>query len=306
MKSTTHGPENQTKGGNPALREMEKHIDDLPLLPQVLVRILQLDASSEDYFQQFENMAMEDPAFAVRVVALANSASSAPVAPIDTIRGALTRLGAGTIAGFVASLSVQRVFVPREPAQIRLWKHSIETAVAAQRIAQIATSLGVDPGQAYLAGLLHDIGRFVMLEHAAPELREVEASNWHTPEELVEADIDVYTFTHSELGFLACNRWGLPDTIAAAVRAHHDEPPEVIEAGSVDAGIFCVQVADRISISLLQQPDELYQAEAEALVRSECLPFESAHSIISASAIAAELAAIRDESDRLFENLGFG
>ncbi len=306
MSPTQPQSGNQTKAGEAALREMESHIDELPLLPQVLVRILQLDASGEDYFERFEEMATEDPAFAVRIVALANSASSAPVSPIDTIKGALARLGAGTVANFFASLSVQRVFVPREPSQIKLWQHSIETAVASQYIAQAANTLNIDPDQAYLAGLLHDIGRFVMFEHAAPELREVEERAWETPDELVDAEMDVYQYTHSELGYLACMRWGLPDSIAATVRAHHDPFPEVPTAGSQAAQVFCVALADRISIACLQHAGttDLSDAKLEALINDQCLRSKHARELLPAATLCDQLPAIKEESARLFANLG--
>ncbi len=306
MKPIARKTEILPKSGDQALRAMERHIDDLPLLPQVLVKILQLDPEAENYFDEFEKMAAEDPAFAVRVISLANSASSAPADPIDTIKGALARLGAGSIANFVASLSVQRVFVPREPSQIRLWKHSIETAVGAQRIAQLAPELKVNSDRAYLVGLLHDIGRFVMLEHAEPELREVEEHNWATPDELVQADIDVYTYTHSELGYLACQRWGLPDSVADVVRGHHDDLPDVITAGSLDAEVFCVQIADWLSVVVLDGLDELSEAEVEHRIRHKCLHKESAQSILPVAALCARLRDISLESERLFANLGIG
>ncbi len=306
MKPIARKTEILPKSGDQALRAMERHIDDLPLLPQVLVKILQLDPEAENYFDEFEKMAAEDPAFAVRVISLANSASSAPADPIDTIKGALARLGAGSIANFVASLSVQRVFVPREPSQIRLWKHSIETAVGAQRIAQLAPELKVNSDRAYLVGLLHDIGRFVMLEHAEPELREVEEHNWATPDELVQADIDVYTYTHSELGYLACQRWGLPDSVADVVRGHHDDLSDVITAGSLDAEVFCVQIADWLSVVVLDGLDELSEAEVEHRIRHKCLHKESAQSILPVAALCARLRDISVESERLFANLGIG
>jgi HD-like signal output (HDOD) protein len=61
-----------------ALHSMASKIGELPLLPQVLVKILQLNTSAVDYFEQFESLANEDPALAVRIVAMANSAASAP------------------------------------------------------------------------------------------------------------------------------------------------------------------------------------------------------------------------------------
>ncbi|MGB5257508.1 MAG: HDOD domain-containing protein, partial [Woeseiaceae bacterium] len=81
---------------------MEDKIDELPLLPQVLVRILQLDTESDSFFEEFGKLTKEDPAFAVRVITLANSAASAPAVPVVSIRDALTRMGSHAIRGLVA------------------------------------------------------------------------------------------------------------------------------------------------------------------------------------------------------------
>ena len=129
-----------------ALKQMEGKIDELPLLPQVLVKLMQLDSASDDYFDEFEKLVKEDPTFAVRVIALANSASSAPVSPITSIRDAITRMGASTISSLVASLAVQRVFMPSKPGEVRLWTHSILAACATEHVAKIATALDVDAG----------------------------------------------------------------------------------------------------------------------------------------------------------------
>ncbi len=289
-----------------ALHSMEEKIDELPLLPQVLVRILQLDPKSEEYFEEFEHSAKEDPAFAVRVIALANSAASSPVAPISVIRDALARMGATTVASFVASLAVQRVFMPTEPNQILLWKHSISTAVAAQRVAELVPQLQVQPGHAYLVGLLHDVGRFVMFEHAPKQLLEVDEHNWQTPDELEVVDVEVFNFTHSELGYLACEHWGVPDAIAEIIRHHHTPLQGTIVPGSTDATTFCVQVADRLSVTLIDSEDcqSLSNDQVKERIALHCLKSEEERRLLAMDRLAAELPMIRRESEYLIQNLG--
>ena len=152
---------------------MERKIDKLPMLPQVLTRIMQLNSSSDDYFQELEMLAREDPPLTVRMLIVANSASSSPVTPIKNIRDAITRIGAATITHLVASLAVQRVFIPSTPSQLGLWRHSVTVAVLCEHLAVVAPGLGLKKADAYLVGLLHDIGRFVMFEHASEELQHV-------------------------------------------------------------------------------------------------------------------------------------
>jgi len=289
-----------------ALHSMEKKIDDLPLLPQVLVRILQLDPKSEEYFEEFEHSAKEDPAFAVRVIALANSAASSPVEPISVIRDALARMGATTVASFVASLAVQRVFMPTEANQILLWKHSISAAVASQRVAELVPQLQVPPGHAYLVGLLHDVGRFVMFEHAPKQLLEVDEHNWRTPDDLGAVDVEVFNFTHSELGYLACEHWGVPDAVAEIIRHHHTPLHGTIVPGSGDATTFCVQVADRLADTLIDSEDyaDLSDEQKKERIALHCLKTQEERRLLAVDRLAAEVQMIREESEHLMQNLG--
>ncbi|MDJ0698686.1 MAG: HDOD domain-containing protein [Woeseiaceae bacterium] len=286
---------------------MEAKIDDLPMLPQVLVRILQLDPNADDYFEEFGKLTKEDPAFAVRVIALANSSASAPAVPIVSIRDALARMGIGAIRSFVASLAVQRVFLPTKPNEVSLWQHSVFTAFAAAQIAEVIPKLEVDPAEAYLIGLLHDIGRFVMFEHAAPCLLKVDESHWETPEQLIEADVEVYKFTHSELGHRACVRWRLPESIGDAIRLHHTPIDGEIAPGSRNAMQFCLQVADRLSLSLLQRDDfaDLPDDAREQRIVDTCLVSEKEQSLLPAASLAAQLDRIHAESQSLLTGLGF-
>ena len=281
---------------------MQEKIDDLPLLPQVLVKLMQLNRLADDYFDEFELLVREDPTFAVRVVALANSSVSSPVTPITTIREAITRMGAATIGSLVASLAVQRVFMPSKPGEKRLWTHSVTTACASEHVARLAADLKVDPAQAYLAGLLHDIGRFVMMEHASEALQAVDESNWGSPDELVEADVEVYKYTHSELGYLACKHWGLPTTIADVVRAHHDELPGAIEPQSTDALTYCIQLADRLSIYVLDSDNVDADDNGES-IRKCTLEIEN-DLAPTAEALVDKIPTIKEDCDRLLCGLG--
>ncbi|MGB5257860.1 MAG: HDOD domain-containing protein, partial [Woeseiaceae bacterium] len=203
--------------------------------------------------------------------------------------------------------AVQRVFLPTKPNEVGLWQHSVYAAFAAAKIAELIPDIQVDPAEAYLVGLLHDIGRFVMFEHAAPNLLKVDESHWQTPEELIEADVEIYTFTHSELGFRACVHWQLPDSISEVIRRHHTPIEHEIVPGSVDALLFCVQVADNLCLSLLQRDDfEAITAEARLeAIRGDYLKTGQQLRLIPADVLVASLDRIRSDSQELLSGLGF-
>lgn len=286
-----------------ALKSMAQKIDDLPLLPQVLIRVMQLDPTDDDYFEHFEELAQEDPAVAVKVIAFANSAVSSPSDPVLSIRCALTRMGIQPVRSLIASLAVQRVFVPTEESQIRLWRHSIGTAVLSEFIAAAWQDHSIDTGTAYLAGLLHDVGRFVMFEHAPQDLLLADEENWASPQDLISADIEIFKFTHSELGFLACEHWGLPGGLASVIRRHHEEiePPFSAE----DRLVLCVQLADWLTVRVL--PDEGF-ADKEVdqrteLMRELCPVLSLAEEFIDISQLSRRLPFLRSETESLLSGL---
>ncbi len=167
-------------------------------------------------------------------------------------------------------------------------------------------ALKADRGQAYLSGLLHDIGRFVMFEHAPENLLRVDESHWHSPEELIEADVEVFKFTHSELGFLACSRWGLPGDLAETVRRHHEKLDGSFVPGSVEAYILCIEIADRLDMMILEQHEveSLSPDELVGVIDEKCLWSPEVKNLVKAEALAMRLDKIKTQSAQLLGGLG--
>jgi len=199
------------------------------------------------------------------------------------------------------------VFLPTKPNEVRLWQHSVYAAFAAAQVAESAPDIKIDPAEAYLVGLLHDIGRFVMFEHAAPNLLKVDESQWETPDQLIEADVEVYKFTHSELGFKACEHWRLPESICDVIRLHHTPIDGDIVPGSLEALLFCVQVADHLCLSLLQREDfdDIPADEREQRILANCLKTDQQAKLLSPQVLAEKLELIRSDSQDLLSGLGF-
>ncbi len=207
-----------------ALERLEKRLEQLPLLPEVVRELMSLRQDSPDYFEQVARALHADPAFATRLLQYANSAALGAARPITTIQEAMLRVGARGAVDLILAHSAARVFEPRSDWESSLWKHSVDVAWLMRKLSVLAVEHRGEPDEAYVFGLLHDIGRFVLYLEAPEELRSVEETDWATPDELIEAETRICGFTHSELGYLALRKWRLPEALADAVRWHHTRP----------------------------------------------------------------------------------
>ncbi len=118
---------------------------------------------------------------------LANSAACGQ-GGISAIPAAILKVGAANLANMVLALSVVEVFVPRTQGRRNLWIHSIQTALVASRLSNLRPDMGLTAEECFLAGLLHDIGRFVIFEHRPQEMAQLDEAEVTDPRELVEAE----------------------------------------------------------------------------------------------------------------------
>ncbi len=248
-----------------AMTELERKLDELPLLSSVVSEVLALDPNADDYLDRLLHLAERDPPFAVRVLRCANSASSAPVTPIASLHQAAMRLGSQRCAGLVLALAVIKVFAPRSEAQRYLWIHSLQTALFARMFCQRIPAVKSNVGQAYLCGLLHDIGRFVQFEGAPADLTRVDDMHWASPQELIDAERSALGYDHALLGWHACKKWCLPETIGEVVRRHHEVLP--IDCHGPDELVRVVQWADKLSTVIIMNPDMACSTPDELISR---------------------------------------
>jgi len=232
--------------------ELERKLEQLPLLPAVVTELLSVSPDDEDYFDRLLHLAQRDPPFAVRVLRCANSAASAPATPVVSLHQAVMRLGTQQCAGLVLALAVIKVFVPHSNAQRFLWIHSLQTALFAQMFSQRLLALRTRSEEAYVCGLLHDIGRFVQFEGAPADLAMIDDKHWASTKELVDVERGTLGYDHALLGWHACKKWSLPESIGEVVRRHHEPPPTRFQAPLELLNV--VQWADVLSTTLMRNP----------------------------------------------------
>jgi putative nucleotidyltransferase with HDIG domain len=202
------------------LRAAER-LDPVPVSVGRLVSVISQDHWA---FADVEEAIAYDQALTGRLLQVANSAGSASLVPIGTVRDAIVRVGIGPVVSFAVASCIGPSFRRALPeyglSEGDLWHHAVATALGAEVIASVAPIMV--PPESVTAALLHDLGKLVLARFLTPELSKGIADARADDERSeLQAEIDVLGVHHGELGGLLCRHWGLPDRVATAVTYHH-------------------------------------------------------------------------------------
>lgn len=218
-----------SKGGSPTgglTERFERRLGegrvDLPLLPSAASQVLGLCQDPDADARSLAGLIQSDQALTAHVLRVANSAAYMPLVPIVSLQQAIGRLGLATLAEIAIAVAMKgRVFdVPGyEGLAQELWLHSVVTAGVAREIARLRRA---NVEGAFLSGLIHDVGRPVVLQGVLDLAEEVD-------EEVDEAELfEAMDRLHPGVGAMLIAQWGLPEWMAAAALCHHE--PESTEA----------------------------------------------------------------------------
>jgi diguanylate cyclase (GGDEF)-like protein len=222
----------------------------LPTLPAVAVKLLELTRDPEAGVDAMGALVEKDQALSSKILRTVNSSYYRLSEPCPTIHRALAYLGLNTVKSLVLGFSV--VDVSRRNADgfnlIDYWRRCLYSAVASRRIAMATTAC--DPDEAFLAGLLQDIGMLAIHTALGDEYHGVllRCDNDHLRLPAVERD--TLGFTHAEAGAAIGERWHLPGQIVMPIRFHHfDSTDDATGEALVRAVALGLQVATLVTAS---------------------------------------------------------
>lgn len=253
-----------------------KVIAQLPCLNSVLLHLLAMDVDDPKYFDEVLALASEDPPFAIRIMKLANASDRAPVSPIRTLHQAIPRIGLNHIAGLIATYSIADTFQFNSKSDSDLWIHSVMVAVIAKTLAPYTHDFILEPDEAYLSGLLHDIGRFIFFAQLENFPKLVDELEWTGPDQLLVAERKICGMDHATLGGYACEEWGLPQFFVDVVSKHHsyDYAASTQQDKKIGSMVRLLHASDVISMYLMQHQN-WHELSAEEL--AEALDVKAQH-----------------------------
>jgi putative nucleotidyltransferase with HDIG domain len=215
-----------------------REIPPLPLVVRELMSVMRKPESSAD---DITRVLSADQALAGKILRLVNSSFYGMPGHVSTISQAVVILGHAALRSLATTLSVVDSFGSELPAERRqvFWQHALATAAGAEVLAR---ELGLpEPEEAFVAGLLHDIGHLI-LAIALPE--ECEAATAAGIIGDPEQERTIIGMDHCRAGRLVLQHWKLPNSLIECVRLHHGEGACL---NATSPMLTVVALADRLS-----------------------------------------------------------
>ncbi|MCB1183731.1 HDOD domain-containing protein [bacterium] len=229
-----------------AVDAMLASVTDLPTIPETLIEILNVIDDPDSGAADLARAVRRDAPLMAKILKLANSPYYSPRGDIGDIDRCVAVLGYRTVRQVAICVQVAAVMV-KAAADAgghldyrELWRHAVVTASIAKHLAR-GTGYP-DPEEVFTAGLLHDIGKFVLELHAPDRYAGVIAARGQRS--LVEAELEAFGCDHARLGEAFAGSWRFPAVLVAAAGRHH-EPAD--DDGDEARAVALVRLADYLA-----------------------------------------------------------
>ncbi len=240
---------------DPRFTALLRMIDDLPTVPETLVRIWQIVDDPLSTSETLANVVRLDAPLSVKVLRLTNSpyysSSGQSIADIGT---AVSVIGFEAIKQLAICVAVATNLV-RDHSRRRggpdyraLWRHSVVAGVVAKRLALITGD--PNPDEVFTAGLLHDLGKFALLCAMPDSYATTIAARRQTGRTLVEVEAEHLGFDHAAAGAAFGLSWHFPEVLTEGARCHHDRFLGPRDDNRLERVRLCVALADRVAYRL--------------------------------------------------------
>ncbi len=236
-----------------------KKAKELLALPHAVSEVIRLSNDPKSEMKDLAPPISTDPALAAIVLKRSNSVALGGRKHIDNLLDAVIRIGRKEVKNLAVAMSVFKMFDKNTKTfafnRQMYWVHSLGTAIAAAELARADKT--VEPEDAFLAGLLHDLGKIIYDDYMNSEYEGVVRRAASENLRINKLEQDTFLMDHALLGSLVSENWKLPEKIIRAVRQHH-KVQSIFDA--------------------FKEDDDKDEIEARALVRIVCM----ANSVVKA------------------------
>ncbi len=222
---------------------IKQHIDSFPVLPVTVMQLMAVTNDPASSAQDVVDVILTDQSLCLTVLKISNSVLFGRPHQVDSIKTAVSILGFNEVQQIALAKalvnSFSRVARQHKTSIEKFWEHSFACGMVARVIAQ---RLEIAQDMAFMGGLIHDIGKLIMLETFADDY----ALDWmikFSSEQVRDDELYMFSFTHDKVGGHLLQKWLFPANLIAAVEAHHCPDQAAAEKGVA----AIIQLSDLLS-----------------------------------------------------------
>jgi len=209
---------------NSRLRNLVSRLESLPSPTTLFHRLVKELESPEPSLKNISKIIAEDQGMTTKILQFVNSAFFGLPRRITRPEMAVNLIGINVITALALTIHIFRQINQGKLAGFsldRLWQHSKGTSIIARSIISIETDDKNLADRASTSGLLHDIGRLILIDNLPKQYSEALALASSEEIPVFEAEREIFNSTHAEVGAYLLGLWGLDDLIVEAVAYHH-------------------------------------------------------------------------------------
>lgn len=199
------------------LRRTVENINNLPTIPETIKQISEIIGKPNISLNEISDFIANDPALTTKILKMINSAVYGFPGRISLVSHATVLLGLNVIKGLLIGVSVSEFM---EEAMSGLWNHSLACALTARILAQKKKIN--EPEEVYAAGLLHDIGKVILIQSYRDEYETITNRAKDRRTTVIEEEKNCFPVNHGTVGGWLAEKWHFPIRLSEVIKNHHD------------------------------------------------------------------------------------
>lgn len=204
-----------------AILERLHSLDDLPHFPNALMKLEQLLASQQTvHLEDVSTLVAQDPRLTAGLIGVVNSARYSPGFKVADLALAVNRIGTADVRMMAHAINYKSAIKTKPPfSEKEFMQHAMLAAFIAQRLAK---EQHINPAEAFLCGLMHDIGVYLLATESRETYKKVVQQVLGDALRLVAVEMNLFQTAHPVLGARLLQQWKFPAEIVMGVSGHHD------------------------------------------------------------------------------------
>jgi putative nucleotidyltransferase with HDIG domain len=255
----------------------------MPVMPRMAIRIMKL-TSGPNAREELQHIISMDQTLTSQILAIANSSFYGLRRNIDTISEAIFVLGFNAVKAIALAISTKEIYGNHGILSQKLWEHAIGVSIIASKVADKLHIADFQPEEAVVGGLLHDVGKAVMLQGISESYQSLIKRVYSEHVSYIRLEKEVFGFDHQDVGALLIEQWSLPERLIKLVQYHHN--CQSIDDEGVKTLCEIVRYADfictRLGIGYKEPMPDLCDEEEERLADSFGFKLDDIEEIIGA------------------------